>query len=69
MASIGVAGGIIIGFVLARVVSHSLLPIDHPGAVSFVGSSLLILAAVLLASAIPAIRDARVNAVEALRSE
>jgi putative ABC transport system permease protein len=69
MAGIGVAGGIIIGFVLARVVSHSLLAIDHPGALAFVGSSLLILAAVLVASAIPAMRAARVNAVEALRSE
>lgn len=69
MASIGVAGGIIMGFVLARVVSHSLLPIDHPGALAFVGSALLILAAVLVASAIPAMRAARVNAVEALRSE
>jgi ABC-type antimicrobial peptide transport system permease subunit len=69
MASIGVAGGIVIGFVLARAISHSLVPIDHPGALAFVGSAILILSAALVASAIPAMRAARVNAVEALRSE
>lgn len=69
MASIGVAGGVVIGFVLARAISHSLVPIDHPGALAFVGSAILILSAVLIASAIPAMRAARVNAVEALRAE
>jgi putative ABC transport system permease protein len=40
-----------------------------PGALSLVGSAFVILAAAAIASAIPAARAARVNAVEALRAE
>jgi ABC-type antimicrobial peptide transport system permease subunit len=40
-----------------------------PGLLSFSVSALIILAAAVIASAIPAARAARVNAVEALKSE
>jgi ABC-type antimicrobial peptide transport system permease subunit len=40
-----------------------------PGMLSFVASAFVILAAAVIASAVPAARAARVNAVEALRSE
>ena len=43
--------------------------IHMPGLVSLIGSAAVILAAAAVASAIPAARAARVNAVEALRAE
>ena len=69
MAAIGVSAGMLIGFVLARMVSHSIAAIDQPGWVAFAGSGVVILAAAVVASAIPAARAARVNAAEALRTE
>ncbi len=69
MASIGVGAGIVVGIVLARVASRYVAQIDQPGLLAFAGSAFIILAAAVLASAIPAARAARVNAVEALRAE
>lgn len=69
MAGIGVGVGIVVGFVIARAVNHSIAAIDHPGPLAFVGSAMVILAAAIVASAVPAFRAARVNAVEALRCE
>ena len=69
MAGIGVAAGIGIGFVLARMVNHSIAAIDQPGALAFVGSAVVILGSAVAASVIPAMRAARVNAAVALRSE
>jgi putative ABC transport system permease protein len=69
MACIGVGAGLLVGFVLARVVSKYVTPIDEPGALAFVASASVIIGAALIASVVPAARAARVNAVEALRSE
>jgi putative ABC transport system permease protein len=69
MAGIGVAAGIVLGFVLLRVVASKVAAIDQPGVWAFVGAAGVILAAAVVASAIPAIRAARVNAAEALRAE
>ncbi len=69
MAGIGVGAGGLIGFVLARVVSKYVAEIHQPGALSFVASAGVILTAAIVASAVPAARAARINAVEALRSE
>ncbi len=69
MAGIGVATGMVVGFILARAVSKYIAEIQQPGALAFVASAAAILAAALIASAVPAARAARVNAVEALRAE
>jgi putative ABC transport system permease protein len=69
MAGIGVAAGLILGFGLARAVSRYVAEIHQPGALAFVASAVAILAAALIASAVPAARAAKVNAVEALRAE
>jgi predicted permease len=69
MAGIGVGTGVLIGFILARVVSKYVAEIHQPGALSFVASAGVIMAAAVIASAVPAARAARINAVEALRSE
>jgi putative ABC transport system permease protein len=69
MASIGVGAGVVVGFILARAIARFVTDIHQPGPLAFVGSAVVILGAAVVASAIPAARAARVNAVEALRSE
>jgi putative ABC transport system permease protein len=69
MAGVGVVVGFVLGFVLSRVIGSYVSEIHHPGALVFLASALFILAAAVIASAVPAARAARVNAVEALRSE
>jgi predicted permease len=69
MAGIGVGAGLIIGFILSRVIGKYVAEIHQPGPLAFVASAVVILAAAILASAIPAARAARVNASEALRTE
>jgi putative ABC transport system permease protein len=69
MAGIGVGAGVVVGFALTRVIAKYVTDIHQPGTLAFVGSAVVILGAAVLASAVPAARAARVNAVEALRSE
>ena len=69
MAGIGVGSGILVGFVVARAVNSYLATLQQPGVLAFVASAGVILGAAVIASAVPAARAARVNAVEALRSE
>ncbi len=69
MAGIGVGAGVLIGFALTKTINHSIAAIDQPGAMVFAASAVVILAAAVIASAIPAARAARVNAAEALRTE
>jgi predicted permease len=69
IAWIGVGAGVLFGIVFMRGISKYVAEVHLPGMLSFVASALIILAASLIASAIPAARAARVNAVEALRSE
>jgi ABC-type antimicrobial peptide transport system permease subunit len=59
----------VVGFILARIVSKYVTALDQPGAAAFIASAGVILGAAVIASAVPAARAARVNAVEALRSE
>ena len=56
-------------FVFARGISRYVAEVHLPGMLAFVASAFVILAAAVIASAVPAARAARVNAVEALRSE
>lgn len=69
IASLGVATGVLVGLVLARVVGRYIAEAQLPGAWPLVASAAVIVAAAAIASAIPAIRAARVNAVEALLSD
>jgi len=69
MAGIGVGAGVVAGFALSRVITKYVTEIHQPGTLAFVASALVILGAAVIASAVPAARAARVNAVEALRSE
>jgi predicted permease len=69
MASIGVGAGIVLGVVLPRAIGTYIAGVQTPGALAFVASAAIILVAAIIASAVPAARAARVNAVEALRAE
>ena len=69
MAGIGVGAGVVVGFALSRAIAKYVAEIHQPGALAFVASAVVILGAAVIASAVPAARAARVNAVEALRSE
>jgi putative ABC transport system permease protein len=69
IASIGVSAGVMVGFACARVIGRYVSKVHLPSAVAFVTSAVVILVAAVIASAVPAARGARVNAVEALRSE
>jgi putative ABC transport system permease protein len=69
IAGIGVAAGMGLGFVFARVVARYFADAQLPGALSLIASAAVILAAAVIASAVPAARAATVNPVEVLRSE
>jgi predicted permease len=69
IAGIGVGAGVVLGFACARIIGRYVGELPMPGLPSFIGSAVVILAAAVIASAVPAARAARVNAVEALRSE
>ncbi len=69
MAGIGVGAGVALGVTLTRIASSYVAAVDQPGALALGASAFVILAAAVIASAVPAARAARVNAVEALRAE
>ena len=69
MAAIGVATGVALGFALVRGVGRYVTEIHPPGVLIYAASAAVILGAAIVASAVPAARAARVNAVDALRSE
>jgi predicted permease len=69
IAAIGVVAGLILGYAFARGIGAYFGEVHLPGVFTFISSAALILAAAAIASAVPAARAARVNAVEALRAE
>jgi predicted permease len=69
IAGIGLIAGIVFGAACTRGVARYVAEVHMPGLLTFSVSALIILAAAIIASAIPAAKAGRVNAVEALRSE
>ncbi len=69
IAGIGVGAGILFGIVFTNGVSRYVAEVRQAGVVAFIVSAFVILASAVIASAVPAARAAKVNAVEALRSE
>jgi putative ABC transport system permease protein len=69
IAGIGVGAGIVAAFGLTRLTSNLIAGVQAPGALVFIASAVVILASAVIASAVPAARAARVNPVEALRTE
>src|SRR5688572_16825770 len=65
----GIVAGVIGGLILARVVSRFIAGIEIPGLVPLGGAALVLIAAALLASLMPAARASRVEVVSALRGD
>jgi predicted permease len=68
IAAIGTVAGVIGGFVLARV-AGKLFALELPGALPVVGAAAVLIAAAVIASLMPAARAARVDVLQALRSD
>jgi predicted permease len=69
MASVGVVAGAAFGLVAARVAGSYFGDLKMPGALPVVVSAFVLLGAAVLASMLPAARAARVDVMQALRSE
>ena len=69
IASAGVVAGLVVGFVLERTIGKYFGEVQSPGTLPLIASAAVILAAAVIASALPAARAARVDPAEALRSE
>jgi putative ABC transport system permease protein len=69
MAAIGVLAGAAFGLVAARVAGSYFGDLKMPGALPVVVSAFVLLGAAVVASMLPAVRAARVDVIQALRSE
>jgi len=69
IAVIGVAAGAVVGFAFSRLLGGYIQDVRLPGLLPSFGSVGVILAATIIASVLPAARAARVDVMEALRSE
>ena len=69
MATAGVVAGAARGFALAQLAGSYFDAVRMPGAVVVVGSAVVLLAAAVIASVLPAARAARVDVIQALRSD
>ena len=69
MAGVGVLAGAVVGLVVARVAGSYFGELKMPGALPVIVSALVLLGAAVVASMLPAARAARVDVMQALRSE
>jgi ABC-type antimicrobial peptide transport system permease subunit len=69
MAGTGVVAGAIGGIALARFAAGYIADVHAPGLLPLLGASTLLVVAAVVASVMPAARAARVDVMQALRSE
>jgi predicted permease len=69
MAAAGVVAGAAFGFALARLAGKYFVDVKMPGALPVFVSAFVLIAVAVIASALPAARAARVDIMQALRSE
>jgi putative ABC transport system permease protein len=69
MAAAGVVAGAAFGFVLARLAGRYFLEVKMPGVLPVAVSAFVLMTVAIIASVVPAARAARVNIMQALRSE
>ena len=69
MAALGVLAGTIFGLVVARLAGSFFSEMKMPGVLPVAISALLLMTVAIVASLLPAVRAARVDVMEALRSE
>jgi putative ABC transport system permease protein len=69
MAGLGVVAGAAAGYALARVAASFVQEVAMPGVFPVIGAAVILLVAAVVASLLPAARAARVDVMQALRSE
>src|SRR5712692_8164871 len=69
MAAVGVLAGAAFGFVVARLAGSYFLDVKMPGALPVILSAFVLLTAAVVASLLPAARAARIDVIQALRTE
>jgi predicted permease len=69
IVAVGITAGAVLGYGLVRAVSASLGALHLPGVLPVVVAAAVLIAAALVASIVPAARAARVDVLQALRSE
>jgi putative ABC transport system permease protein len=69
MAAAGIVAGALFGFVLARVARSYFADVTMPGVLPVAASAFVLLAVAMVASMLPAARAARVDVIQALRTE
>jgi len=69
MAGVGIVAGAIGGVILARLAGSYFEDVRMPGLLPVMGSALMLLAAAVVASILPAARAARIDVMQALRSD
>ncbi len=69
MAALGVVAGAAFGLIVARVAGSHFGDLKMPGALPVIVSAFVLLSAAVVASMLPAARAARVDVIQALRSE
>ena len=69
MAGAGVIAGAAVGFMLARLAGEFFVEVKMPDALPVVSSAFVLMAVAVVASVLPAARAARVDVMQALRSE
>jgi predicted permease len=69
IAAAGICVGALGGFALARFVGGFVADVRMPGALALGGAAMVLVAAAILASAMPAARASRIDVIEALRAD
>jgi putative ABC transport system permease protein len=69
IAAVGVITGTVLGYALARLANRYFDGMQMPSTLPVVASAIVLLAAAVVASALPAARAARVDVIQALRSD
>ena len=69
MAAAGIMAGVIFGFILAQLARSYFADVTMPGIFPVAGSALVLLTVAVVASMLPAARAARVDVIQALRTE
>ena len=69
IAAVGILAGGVGGWILARVLAGVLPDAALPGVLPIAGAAVVLIAAAVVASLVPARRAARVDVIEALRSQ
>jgi putative ABC transport system permease protein len=69
IAAFGIAAGAAGGYVLVRMAESVFGTVQMPGALSVIGAALVLIGAAAIASLMPAMRAARVDVLQAFRSE